>query len=650
MTTLTHPAGRAALNRVTRERYRRHCRPLPRLSLSQWAERYRVLSAEATANHGPWRNDVAPYLVEPMDCLSDRVTQETTFVAPSQSGKSEIALNAIGYFIHQEPSPIIVVQPTTETGEAFSKDRITPMLRDAPELGKLVGPARSRDSNNTIASKSYPGGQLDIVGSNAPSGLAMRPKRFVILDERDRHAVSAGKEGDVKRLVRARTRSYQSRRKIYEVSSPTDEESSLIWPSYLEGTQEVWEVPCPECGQFQTLEFERLAWDKDTDGMVRPESVRYRCAHCPHEIPAREKGALVRAGHWRATAKPKVPHKRSFWLHGLCAAFALWEEVAQEFVSADGEPDPAKRAEQLRAFFNTTLGMLYKDKRTESTKQALLDRAKRYDGGSGDDPVRFHVPREAGLLTAGFDVQDDRIEGVVRAWGAGEQSWLIERVILRGDTSQPDVWAMLDEYRQRTWLHEDGARLKIRALTVDSGDGEHTKRVYAFCAPRLHEGVYATKGHNVITAPMIPTKPTRVKPGRLYVIGVHSIMTRLYRRLGMVAPGPGYLHLNDYADEDYVTQLLSMRQVFDEKQKKRKWIGTPGVRNEVADAETYAYTALLLSPVPVASLGAEAIKVQEEGSRLAARVEAVEKAPPAPAAPKKTNTNWLPPKRGGWLR
>jgi phage terminase large subunit GpA-like protein len=396
------------------------------------------------------------------------------------------------------------------------------------------------------------------------------------------------------------------------------------------------------------LEFERLKWDRTAAGIVEPESVRYACAHCPHEVPARDKPAMIRAGRWRSTAVAKVPHKRSFWLHGLCAAFALWEEVAQEFVTANSQADPAKRADQLRAFFNTTLGTLYKDKAAESTAAALLARAHRYDGGSGDEPVRFQVPREAAILTAGFDVQDDRIEGVVRAWGAGEQSWLIERVILRGDTSQSDIWQALDQFRtERTWLHEDGARLKIRSLTVDSGDGEHTKRVYHWCAPRLYQGVYATKGHNLITAPMIPTKPTKVKPGRLYMLGVHSIMTRLYRRLSSVQPGPGYYHLNEYATEDYVTQLLSMRQKFDEKQKKKKWEATPGVRNEVADAETYAYAALLLGPVPVASLGAEAIKVQDEGVRLAKRVETVDKPIPAPVAPKTTKA-WLP-QRGGWL-
>ncbi len=615
--------------------------------MSQWAERYRVLSPEATANHGPWRNDIAPYLVAVMDALSDRETQEVTFVAPSQSGKSEVLLNAMGYFMHQEPSPMIVVQPTTETGEAFSKDRIAPMLRDAPVLGKLVGPARSRDSQNTIASKSYPGGQADIVGSNAPSGLAMRPKRFVALDERDRHSANAGGEGDVKRIVYARTRSYQRRRKIYEVSSPTDEETSLVWPSYLEGTQEVYEVPCPSCGVFQTLTFERLKWALDTAGKVEPSSVHYECAACAVKIPPTKRGTMLRAGRWTATAVPRVPHKRSFWLHGLCAAFALWEEVAQEFVSANSQSDPAKRALQLRAFFNTTLGVLYKDQQAETQKQTLLARARRYDGGSGDNPVVFHVPRDAGVLTAGVDVQHDRLEVIVRAWGVGETSWLIERAILRGDTQQPAVWHQLDTYRQeRTWKHESGAVLTIRSMTIDAGDGAMAKRVYEFCAPRLYQHVYAIKGSSNETAPLIPAKPTKVKPGRLYVCGVNGAMDVFSRRLNADTVGTGYVHLNDYASEDYVTQVLSMRRTINPKTRKRRWEATPGVRNEAADCEVYAYLALLLGPVPVASLAGEVARVNADGEKRQAPTPDPVTPTPAPT-PKPTGT-WLP-RRRGWM-
>jgi phage terminase large subunit GpA-like protein len=640
----SHALGRRALNRATRERFRRHCRPLPKITLSQWAERHRVISPEASAYPGPWRNDAAPYLVEIMDAVSDRTTQEVTFVAPSQSGKSEVLLNALGYFIHQEPSPTIVVQPTVETGEAFSKDRIAPMLRDTRTLKALVRDARSRDSGNTISSKQYPGGQLDITGANAPSGLAMRPKRFVALDERDRHPRSAGKEGDVKAIVRARTRSYKRRRKIYEVSSPTDAETSLIWPSYLEGTQEVYEVPCPLCDHFQPLQFERLRWTLDAAGMVDPASVHYRCAGCDGAIPAAARDAMLQRGRWTQTAEPKVPHKRSFRLHGLCAAFATWEDVAQEFVSANSQQDADDRTEKLRAFFNTTLGELYKDQQAETARTAILKRAKPYAGDVPDEEA-WHVPREAAILCAGADIQHDRGEIVVRAFGIGEESWLVERAVLRGDTSQPEWWANLDAYwRLRRWKHESGAMLGIRSLTIDAGDGTHAKAVYTFCAPRLGNSVFAIKGSSNPTAPMIPAKHTKVKPGRLYVIGVNSIMDRLYRRLAMPERGPGYLHFNPFADEDYVTQLLSMRRRIDEKTRKRRWEATPGVRNEVADAETYAYAAFLLGPVPASMLSAEVDRVNAEGAAAQSPSAPKPSPKPDPLAPLASQPT---PRRGG---
>jgi phage terminase large subunit GpA-like protein len=356
---------------------------------------------------------------------------------------------------------------------------------------------------------------------------------------------------------------------------------------------------------------------------------------------------MLRNGRWRSMAAPRVPYKRSFWLHGLCAAFALWEEIAQEFVSANNHKDPAKRSDKLRAFFNTALGVLYKDQQKEAAKERLRARAKRYDGTEGDGPRGFQVPKRAAILTAGVDVQHDRTEWVVRAWGVGEESWLVERVVLRGDTSQPEYWARFDELRlSRRWKHEGGADLAIRAMCIDAGDGTHSKTIYTYCAPRLHQHVFAIKGSSNPEAPMLPKKHTPVKPGRLYVLGVNALMHRTFLRLGADTPGPGFLHLNEYADDDYLSQLLSMRRVIDPKTRKRKWEATAGVPNEVADGEVYALAALQLGPVPVTALAAEVDRVIAEGG--------ASKEPIAPAAlaptPAPTGAQWLPPRRGGWLR
>lgn len=619
---------------------------MPKRTMSEWAERYRII------NGAPWVNETAPYLAVVMDAVSDPLTQEVVLVAPSQAGKSEFALNVVGYYSHQEPSPILLVQPTVEMGESFSKERVSAMIRETPVLARLFGEARSRASNNTILSKYCPGGGLDIAGANAPAGLAMRPKRVVILDERDRHPRSAGKEGDVKAISRARTRKWRKRRKIIEISSPTDEVSSLIWPSYLEGTREVLHLECPECEAPQAPVFEQLKYTRDDDGKVDPASVAYECAACSHRIPATHERITKQRARFIQTARPKVPHKRTFRLHGILAAYHSWVEICQEFVTANTQADPALRNDMLRAFFNTTLGELYKDQQVETQKSILLGRSKRYDGGKDDEPMRFHVPREAALLSMGWDIQHDRGHGIVRAWGVGERSWLVERVILWGDTSQAEFWRRLDEYRiDRSWIHEGGARLKIRAMAIDAGDGTHAKAVYSFCAPRLAHHVYAIKGSNNPQAPVLPNKPTPVKPGRLYVIGVNAIMDIVNRRLGSEIPGPGYYGFNEYANDDYFTQLLSMRRVIDPKTRRRRWDHTPGVRNEDADAEAYAYAALKLGPVPTASLAAEVTRINAIGEAERARGEQPTPEPPRPPvkAATRASKQWVGARKGRWL-
>lgn len=651
VTYRTHVTARQAMNAATRDRFRRHCRPRPKLTLSQWAERYREIP-EGAAHSGKWRNHLAPYLVPIMDAITDPNTEEVTIVAPSQSGKSEVALNAIGYYIHQEPSPILLVQFSVDEAKSFSKDRIQTMIKATPALRPLVSPVKSRDSKNTIRSKSYPGGQIDIVGANSAAGLASRPKRVVILDERDRHPRSAGKEGDVKGIAYARTTTFKHRKKIIEISSPTTPEESLIWPSYEEATQEVFEVPCPHCGYYQTLEWPRLKWTLQPSGLVDPRSVHYECANCKGQIRPEQRPALYKQMRHRATAQTSVPRKRSFRIHGLLAAFETWYNLASLFVSYARIQDLALRAEKLKTFFNTKLGELWIDQESESFKAKLLERAQRYDTRADEDVTkeqpRWQVPREVALLAAGMDVQHNRVEIAVMGYGVGETSWLIEYVILRGDTSQPAFWANVETWRtHRTWKHESGGTLQVRALAVDASDGTHSKTIYAYTGPRRFDGVFALKGSTNPGAPLLPLKATKVTGGKLYVCGVNGGMDRLYRRLQMATPGPGFIHLNEYATEAFLTQLLSMRRVLDPKTSKRRWEKNPNIPNEVPDAVNYAYLAFLLGPVPVEQLAVEVDRVNEEG---AAELIAATLPPRDPtAAPPTDDASTDAGDAGGWL-
>jgi phage terminase large subunit GpA-like protein len=639
------------MNEAVRARFRRHCRPKPKLTMSEWAERYVVLPSATTRQAGKLRLAVAPYLRTVMDAISDPRTQRVTFIAPSQSAKTTFGIVVVLYFAHQEPSPQLVVQPTISMAEDFSKGRLTPTVEASPDLNGIFGVPRSRDSNNTMLSKQFAGGQLDIAGANSPAGLASRPKRVVMYDEVDRYPEEAGNEGDPISIGEARTRSFQRTRKIIIVTSPTDEpvqdadgrwSGSRGWREYLEGTREVWEEPCPHCGEYQVLTFDRLKYGDPGDGAVDPETVYYPCVVCERPITEEHRPQMRARSRFRQTRDGASLSHRSFHVQGLSAAFALWDELATEFRKKKNDPVT------LKTFLNTALGVVWKDVRAENQKDLLLTRAKRYDGQSDDVELAFDVPRDAGVLTAGVDVQHDRLEVSLWAWGVGQQAWLVTHEILHGDPTQPLVWERLDEWRTLKWTHESGAKLPITAMAVDAGDGNMANHVYRWCAPRLGEQVFAVKGHNSPTAPLTPRVPTKVKPGRLYMIGVNGLTERWYRRLNMPegSHGPGYVHLNHRATEEFVKQLLGMERKWDPKTRKRRWLPRKNTRVEASDCANYALAALLLSTRDE-QLAAMVRRSQEETTRPAGAAKAHGIPTPVPQKPAKP---WIPKKkRGNWL-
>lgn len=647
---LTHPTGREAMNEAVRMRFRRHCRPKPKLSMSEWAERYVVLPSSTTRQAGRLRLAVAPYLREVMDAISDPRTQRVTFIAPSQSAKTTFGIVVVLYYAHQEPSPQLVVQPTITMAEDFSKGRLTPTVEASSDLAGLFGVPRSRDSNNTILSKQYAGGQLDIAGSNSPAGLASRPKRVLFFDEVDRYQEEAGNEGDPISIGEARTRSFQRTRKIIIVTSPTDDPvqdadgrwtGSRGWREFLSGTREVWEEPCVHCGTFQVLTFDRLRYLEDAAAdAVNPESVYYPCVACGEHLTEADRPQMRARARFRQTRADASPVHRSFHVQGLSAAFALWDELASEFTKKKNDPVT------LKTFLNTGLGVVWKDVRAENQKDLLLARARRFDGGAADTDPEFEIPRDAGVLTIGVDVQHDRLEATLWAWGVGQQAWSIIHVVLHGDPTQPAVWQQLDEWRKLKWKHESGAMLSVTAVAVDAGDGNMANHVYRWCAPRLGDQVFAVKGHNSPTAPLTPRVPTKVKPGRLYMIGVNGLTERWYRRLNMLegSHGPGYVHLSHRATEEYVKQLLGMERKYDPRSRRRRWVPRKNTRVEAADCANYALAALLLSTRDE-QLAPAVKRINEEGVRL--------QNPDAPVAPvpvvHKPAKAWLPHKRGSWL-
>jgi phage terminase large subunit GpA-like protein len=566
--------------------------PPPRQTVSEWADENRRLSSEASAEPGPWRTDRAPYQRAILDALTPHSPYErVVMMAASQTGKTEVALCLVGYIIDRDPGPMLVVLPRVEDGEAWSKDRLAPMLRHTPCLNGKVADVRSRDSNNRILHKQFQGGSITIAGANSPAGLAMRPIRYVLLDEVDRYPASAGTEGDPVSLAVKRSATWWNR-KVLLVSTPTVKGASRIESWWLRSNQSSYWVPCPECGTYQVLVWPNLEWPEG-----QPEEAQYRCAHCGVLIAPHRKPWMLARGEWRA-ANPKSKIA-GFWISQLYSPWKEWPETVVEFLEAKhGGP------ETLRAFINTALGELWDDEAETSVEVAtLLNRREAYG---------LRLPTGVSVLTAGVDLQVDRAELELVGWGRGEESWSIEYRVFPGDPSAPDLWQALDEYLKRQWLHEYGISLPVAACAIDSGF--HTQAVYDFCRMRYHRRIFAIKGKGG-PLPVWPKRPTRSTLGKapLWIVGVDSAKSVILSRLKIELPGPGYAHFPTERSEEWFEQLLSETLVtsYSRGVPVREWRRKKGVRGEVLDARTYAYAALC----GLVSMG---LRLDAEADRIAA--------------------------------
>jgi phage terminase large subunit GpA-like protein len=538
-----------------------------------WADQNRRLSSEASAEAGEWRTDRAPYQRAILDALTPNSPYErVVFMSSSQVGKTECLNSFVGYIIDRDPGPVLIVLPRVEDGEAWSKDRLAPMLRDTPCLRGKVADVRSRDSDNRILHKKFAGGSLSIAGANSPAGLAMRPIRYVLLDEVDRYPASAGTEGDPVSLAVKRSATWWNR-KVLLVSTPTVKGASRIESWWLKSNRSSFWVPCPQCGKFQILIWTNVEWPEG-----QPEQAQYRCEHCGVLIPSHRKSWMLARGEWRA-ANPKG-RVAGFWINQLYSPWKEWSETAVEFLEAK-----AGGPETLRAFINTALGELWDDEAETSVDMAMLLERRENFGP--------RLPAGVCVLTAGVDVQWDRVELDLVGWGRGEESWSIEYRVFPGDPSAPDVWRTLDEFLSRQWSHEYGLSLPVAACSVDSGF--HTQAVYDFCRTRYQRRVLAVKGKSG-ALPVWPRKPTRntLNKTPLWIVGVDSAKSVIYGRLKIEQPGPGYSHFPKERDQEWFEQLLSETLVttYSRGTPVREWRRKKGARAEVLDARVYAYAAL----------------------------------------------------------
>lgn len=583
----------------------KHFKPPEDLTVSEWADKYRRLSPENSAEAGPWRTARTPYLKEPMDAFTDPKVRKIVMVAASQVGKSELELNIIGYIIDQDPGSILYVHPTLDDARKFSRLRIAPMLRDCKVLKAKVADVKSRDSGNTILQKSFPGGMLTITGSNSPSALASTPARYILGDERDRWASSAGTEGDPWGLAEARQATFYNAKAV-EVSTPTIKGESNIENSYYLGTQERWCHQCPECGEFYEITFDNIHFDPKSQitrgkktWTVKGE-ITWSCPGCgcvtAEEIMRRQPAKWI-------AENPDAYKKgvRSFWLNAFSSPWTPWTKIVFNFLEAKEDP------ERLKVVFNTLLGQLWEDRGDLENEDGML--ARREDYGINADGSPVELPDGVLVLTCGVDTQDNRLEYEVVGHGHYGESWGIVKGVIMGRPDTAEVWARLDDVIDHIYRFRDGHGLKISITCVDSG-GHYTQEVYAACRMRQDKRVFAIKGKGGDGIPFVsppskvPIRDNRKNTCWLYTIGVDAGKAAIMASLKVQEPGAKYYHFNRHPDAgydiNYFNGLLSEKLVLAKTKRgdKWQWEKLPGHnRNEALDCRNYANAALrILNP------------------------------------------------------
>lgn len=579
--------------RLIDEAWRRGLAPDPQLTVSEWADSNRILP-NMNAEPGPWRTARVPYLQDIMDAMSvASQTERVVFMKGAQTGGTEAGLNAIGYWIEHAPGIILCVWPSLDMVRRNSRTRIEPLIEGTPALRKKIAPARAKDPGNTVSQKEFTGGALVMTGANSATGLRSLPARYLVLDEVDAFPADADGEGDPVALAIQRTVTFRGRRKILMISTPTDAGVSRIEKAFAESDQRRYFVPCPHCGTFQTLKWAGVKWP---DG--EPAKAFYACEVAGCVIEEAAKPGMLTAGEWRATA-PGDGRTAGFHLSALYSPFESWGEIATEFIAVHKDPL------RLRPWTNTKLGEPFEDRDAEALDAAGF-LAGLENWGSG-------IPEGVLAITAGVDVQGDRLALEIVGWGVGEESWSLQYDEIWGDPSKPEVWAALDRELLQGFDHPRAGRIHVRAACVDSG-GHHTQTVYRYARDRAARAVWAIKGRGGAGLPVWPRRPPRSRDRAFtpYVIGVDAAKEIIVSRLRSGAPGAGASHFPTGRDIDFFRQLSAERLIrtYRKGVAIREWKKDPSLRNEALDCRVYSYAALQ-------GLVARGLRLADEAKRVA---------------------------------
>jgi phage terminase large subunit GpA-like protein len=643
MTSVLNPTGLARLERRTRKLLA----PRPRYKVSEWAEARLHLPREGNAEPGKYHVARCPYQGAMLDDAVDPAIVEAIWVMAKQVGKTACFVGIVGYFIDYDPSSILVVYPTLDSAKAWSKEKFNPTCEATPCLHERIRPPRTRDTENTILNKRFRGGNITVAGANSPSTLRQRSKRVILQDEID--AYEPNQEGDPIAQADGRAETFHNAVKL-KSTTPTIKGLSRSEVLWHQSDQQQWFVPCPRCGQWQTLKWSQIKFEfEQPDGTTRraPEDAVYVCSFCQSHLSDAERLEAIQRGQWRPTAPFRGTRGRH--LNGLYRVLgkkdayrSYLHEFVEEFLKAKhGGPF------SLMVWVNTFLAEWYEEERERIESGALEKRREDYTG----------IPDKVLVLTAGVDIQGDRAEVDVVGWAEGEESWGIEHRIIPGNPLQHQLWVDLGAWLDTAaWRNRAGLELRIAAAAVDTGFA--TDQVYQFCRPRFARRIYAVKGSNVRAEPIVGHL-SRANRRRcpVYRIGTDTAKRQLYGRLRLLDAGPGYCHFTraDGAgyDEGYFQQLTSeeMRTRYVKGFPISEFVLPEGRRNEALDCRVYASAALvILSPSWSALRAAVDTRLAALGNKPEGPTGAAAEPRTAPGAGGKPNRPTRPSRaRGGFV-
>lgn len=568
-------------------------RPIERITVSNWADKNRFLTSVSSAEPGRYRTDRMPYMREIQDRLgkTDPCT-DISVMKGAQLGFSEIGLNWLGYLIDVWPSTIMVAMPTEEAVKKTSRTRFRPMIDACPALREKIKAVGSKDAENTINSKSFPGGVIMFIGATSPVGLSSTPAGKVFADEVDRWPPSAGDEGSPLSLLRARARTF-SNRKFYVISTPTNEGESVISDEFMDGDQRYYFVPCIHCYEKFILKFDYFTYDEND-----PETTRIACPNCGGLHEEKDKTTMLEGGEWIPTAVSSNPRKYSYHLSSLYspAGFYAWSDLIRDFLKTKGDVN------KYRTFVNTVLGLTFKISGDAPDHENLYNRRESYDIGT--------IPEGVYFLTMGVDIQGDRIEGEVVGWGRGRESWSIEYFVFVGDTSKPEVWELLSNQITKQYEYGD-SMMSINLTCIDAGF--KTSTVYDFTSKFPYSKVVPIMGRDSVKDVMVSPPRAynvarsgkKIESRKIWYLGTGLLKSELYGFLklkpteiegenGMIEKYPeGYCHFPQY-DRHYFKMLTAeqQEQVINKKGfAEYQWTKKSGARNEALDVRNYARAA-----------------------------------------------------------